>query len=62
MASGLDIEVEVDGGIDPKTVAGAVAAGANALVAGTSLFKHPAGVAAAVAELRARAQQVFAAR
>lgn len=38
-ARGLDIELEVDGGIDPKTARQAVAAGATALVAGTSVFR-----------------------
>jgi ribulose-phosphate 3-epimerase len=36
-------ELEVDGGIDHKTAPQAVAAGANVLVAGTSLFRHPDG-------------------
>ena len=50
--SGRPIDVEVDGGIGPSTVAGAVAAGANVLVAGSSLFRDPEGRAHAVAELR----------
>jgi ribulose-phosphate 3-epimerase len=54
-ASGYDVDVEVDGGIGPDTVAGAVAAGANVLVAGTSLFRDPEGLEHAVTELRARA-------
>jgi ribulose-phosphate 3-epimerase len=53
-AAGLDIEV--DGGIAPDTAPGAVAAGANALVAGTSLYRDPRGLAHAVAELRSRAE------
>ena len=53
--SGRDIDLEVDGGIGPATVAGAVAAGANVLVAGSALFKDPAGLAHAVADLRQRA-------
>ena len=36
---GLDIELEVDGGIDPETARQAVAAGASALVAGTAAFR-----------------------
>ena len=35
---GLDIELEVDGGIDPQTARQAVGAGATALVAGTAAF------------------------
>ena len=36
---GLDIALEVDGGIDPETACQAVAAGATALVAGTAAFR-----------------------
>jgi ribulose-phosphate 3-epimerase len=46
------IDVEVDGGIGPDTVAGAVAAGANVLVAGSALFRDPEGLEHAVRELR----------
>ena len=53
---GLDIDIEVDGGIAPGTVAGAAAAGANVLVAGSALFRDPEGLAHAVADLRARAE------
>ena len=52
---GFDFDIEVDGGIGPKTVAGAVRAGANVLVAGTALFKDPEGLEHAVTELRAQA-------
>jgi ribulose-phosphate 3-epimerase len=45
-------ELEVDGGIDHKTAVEAVAAGANVLVAGTSIFKYNQGPAAAVREMR----------
>jgi ribulose-phosphate 3-epimerase len=53
---GLDVDIEVDGGIGPDTVAGAAAAGANLLVAGSSLYRDPEGLAHAVADLRARAE------
>jgi ribulose-phosphate 3-epimerase len=36
---GLDIELEVDGGVDPETARRAIDAGATALVAGTSAFR-----------------------
>lgn len=36
---GLDIDIQVDGGINPETAKMAVAAGANVLVAGSSVFK-----------------------
>ena len=53
---GHDVDVEVDGGIGPDTVTGAVAAGANVLVAGSSLFRDPEGLEHAVTDLRARAR------
>jgi ribulose-phosphate 3-epimerase len=54
-ARGLDFDIEVDGGIGPTTVAGAVAAGANVLVAGSALFRDTQGLEHAVSDLRARA-------
>jgi len=39
LAAGRNIDIEVDGGIDVSTAGAAVRAGANVLVAGTSLFK-----------------------
>ena len=36
---GLDVDIQVDGGIDAKTVKIAKQAGANVLVAGTYFFK-----------------------
>ncbi len=44
-------EIEVDGGIDAKTIGAASTAGANVFVAGTSVFGAPAGPAAAVKSL-----------
>jgi ribulose-phosphate 3-epimerase len=52
----LTCELEVDGGIDRDSAAPSVAAGANVLVAGTSVFRSPLGIAAALADLRARCQ------
>jgi ribulose-phosphate 3-epimerase len=62
-AAGRDgeVDVEVDGGIAPATVAGAAAAGANVLVAGSALFRDPEGLAHAVADLRHRAEDAAAA-
>jgi ribulose-phosphate 3-epimerase len=51
-----DVHVEVDGGIGPDTIAGAAAAGANVLVAGSALYRDPAGLEHAVTDLRARAE------
>jgi ribulose-phosphate 3-epimerase len=55
-AAGLDVDVEVDGGISPVTAGRAVAAGANVLVAGSALFEDGAGLGHAVAELREAAE------
>jgi ribulose-phosphate 3-epimerase len=46
-------ELSVDGGIDLRTAAMAVAAGATVLVAATAVFGAPEGPAAAVRALRA---------
>ena len=53
--SGRAVDVEVDGGIGPETIAGAARAGANVLVAGSALFRDPEGLEHAVTDLRARA-------
>src|SRR5215471_719021 len=51
--SGLKIALQVDGGITPETAREAVAAGANVLVAGTSVFKGGAAAYSAnIAALR----------
>jgi ribulose-phosphate 3-epimerase len=51
--TGRHIDLEVDGGITPETAKEAVSAGANILVAGTSVFKDgPAKYAANIAALR----------
>jgi len=42
-ARGLDIQIEVDGGIDPETARQAIEAGATALVAGTAVFRGGPG-------------------
>jgi ribulose-phosphate 3-epimerase len=52
---GDSVDVEVDGGIGPATVAAAAAAGANVLIAGSALYKDPEGLEHAVRDLRARA-------
>ena len=36
---GLDVDIQVDGGINPETAKLTVNAGANVLVAGSSVFK-----------------------
>ncbi|HEX2484987.1 MAG TPA: ribulose-phosphate 3-epimerase [Myxococcota bacterium] len=52
--AGLDVELEVDGGIGPGTAGAVARAGANVLVAGTSVFRSP-DYAAAIAGLRKEA-------
>ena len=49
---GSRAEIEVDGGIDVTTTPRVVAAGATVLVVGSAVFRHPAGVAAAIGALR----------
>jgi len=56
LTAGATPEVEVDGGIDAETAAPVAAAGATVLVAGTSIFKAPDGIAAAITRLRESAQ------
>ena len=36
---GIDVDIEVDGGITPENVALATSAGANVIVAGSAIFK-----------------------
>jgi ribulose-phosphate 3-epimerase len=48
----LNCEVEVDGGVDEETAPLAAAAGADVLVAGSSIFGDAAGVASAMSRLR----------
>ena len=48
----LDVDIEVDGGVDVTTAPRCVAAGANVLIAGTSVFGPGATVAEHIAALR----------
>jgi ribulose-phosphate 3-epimerase len=54
-ATGREVEIEVDGGVDINTIPEIVAAGARVLVAGTAVFGHLNGVAGGIAALRAAA-------
>ena len=45
-------DLEVDGGIDAKTAPLAIHSGANVLVVGTGIFRHPLGITAAIRELQ----------
>jgi ribulose-phosphate 3-epimerase len=48
---GLDCEVEVDGGINDETIAWVAEAGADVMVAGSSVYDAPEGVGPAIARL-----------
>lgn len=50
---GAHCDLEVDGGISAVTAPHAVRAGANLLVAGSAIYGDPAGIAGAIAKLRA---------
>lgn len=54
-ASGFDIDLEVDGGVSPSTIAQVCEAGANVVVAGSAVFGQP-DRAAAVTAIRAAAR------
>jgi len=47
-----ELDIEVDGGIDAETAPLVVAAGATLLVAGSSVYGYPGGVAAGIRALR----------
>ena len=51
MIGGRDIDIEIDGGINPETAALVTAAGANVLVAGSSIYGGKLTVAAAMERL-----------
>jgi ribulose-phosphate 3-epimerase len=55
-ASGRDIRLEVDGGIDASTTPLVTAAGADTLVAGTSVFRK-SDIRRAIADLRESAKK-----
>ena len=55
---GYDIDVQVDGGINAETTKIAAAAGANVLVAGSSIFGAP-DAAKAVADIRLAAESAY---
>ena len=58
-SSGLDIWIQVDGGIDARTIEIAAAAGANVFVAGSAVYRA-ADPAAMVSSLRALAEAAVA--
>jgi ribulose-phosphate 3-epimerase len=52
---GLDVELEIDGGVSRETIAAAARAGVNVFVAGNAVFREP-DYAAAILELRKLAE------
>ena len=57
MSAGRDIRIQVDGGIDARTVEAAARAGADVFVAGNAVFKDgPAAYAERIAAIRAGAE------
>jgi len=55
---GLNFEIGVDGGVSASTAPLVVQAGADVLIAGSAVFSHPSGPAAALAEIRLAATPV----
>jgi ribulose-phosphate 3-epimerase len=55
------VDIEVDGGVDLNNVERAAAAGANVLVAGTSVFHSP-DVPGTVRALREKAERAYGVR
>ena len=51
----LSIDIEIDGGIAPTTIASAAGAGANRFVVGSAMFRDPQGFEHATSELRSLA-------
>lgn len=53
--AGLDVDIEIDGGVKADNVSACVEAGANILVCGSSIFNRELTVAESLARLRAKA-------
>ena len=53
--AGSGAELEVDGGVSAANVRAVAEAGASVVVAGSAVYAHPAGVAAAIGAIRAAA-------
>ena len=59
MDRGLDVDIEVDGGIKatPETIGACAAAGANCFIAGSGLFAYGDKMDQGVKELKAIAEE-----
>jgi ribulose-phosphate 3-epimerase len=55
-AANLAAELSVDGGIGPATAGSVAKAGARILVAGSAVYGNPAGIPAAITDIRAAAR------
>lgn len=53
----LDIDIEVDGGINAATISSAVQSGANIMIAGSCIFGHKDGIQAGFSSLRNTLQE-----
>jgi len=51
-STGSDAMIQIDGGVDSATIKACYEAGARNFVAGSSVFKHKAGIAAGIQALR----------
>ncbi len=49
---GVEIDIEVDGGINSQTIGAAISAGASVTIAGAGVFQHKDGIAAGISEMR----------
>jgi ribulose-phosphate 3-epimerase len=56
-ASGLDIRLEIDGGVTPKNIAEIAAAGADMFVAGSAIFNQP-DYAVVIEQMRSELRKV----
>jgi ribulose-phosphate 3-epimerase len=54
---GLDVPIQVDGGIQADTIGQVAAAGARVFVSGSGVFGHASGYKAAMDEMRERARE-----
>ena len=53
----LDVKIQVDGGITKDNISSVVKAGTEIIIAATSIFRYPEGIAEGVRALRAAAEQ-----
>jgi len=56
---GLDVDIEVDGGVDDRTAPQCIQAGANVLIAGTTIFGGSRAIRANIEALRMAAGKPF---